>query len=189
MSPAALAQVAAQTDIESSEDVKLEIITPAEPVKESKKEIKEREKKLREFNDDVAHAIASNSMQRGYFVLIADYVEIGRMGYRHYNINPQSNFVLVQDDDGIIQYAISTGHSGPNGIGGWTGKGKVSNKRIKILKNGDVFMQYHLASGKVNADVSITLFHNSKRALAQVTGGYNISFYGEIRPYRDQDHR
>ena len=189
LTPIALAQEPVQTEVESCDDVKLEMITPAEPVKESKKEIKEREKRLRELNDDVAYAMASNSMQRGYFVLIADYVEIGRAGYRHYSINPQSNFVLVQGDDGIIQYAINTGRSGSNGIGGWTGKGTVRNKRIKVKDNGDVFMHYQVISGKVNADVSITLFHNSKRALAQVTGSYNISFYGEIRPYRDNEHR
>ena len=69
LSPVALAQEPVQTELESSDDVKLEMITPAEPVKESKKEIKEREKRLREFNDDVAYAKASNSMRRGYFVL------------------------------------------------------------------------------------------------------------------------
>ena len=53
--------IADEVDIETS-DVQLEMITPAEQVKESKKEIKEREKRLRELNDDVAYAKASNSM-------------------------------------------------------------------------------------------------------------------------------
>ena len=42
-----------EIEIVTDENVQLEMITPAEPVKESKKEIKEREKKLRELNDDV----------------------------------------------------------------------------------------------------------------------------------------
>ena len=189
LSPTVLAQDANQTDYESSDDVKLETITPAEPVKESKEEIKEREKRLRELNDEVAYAKASNSIQRGYFVLIADYVEIGHMGYRHYDINPQSNFVLVQGEDGIVQFAINTGLSGPNGLGGWTGKGNVRNKRVKVKDNGDVFIQYQLIGSKVNANVFITLFHNSKRAMAQITGSFDITLYGEILPYRDQQHR
>ena len=192
LSPVALAQEPVQTELESSDDVKLEMITPAEPVKESKKEIKEREKRLREFNDDVAYAKASNSMRRGYFVLIADYVEIGRMGYRHYDINPQSNFVLAQDEDGIIQFAFNRGDPGPNGLGGWTGKGKVSNKHIETNNKGDVYLRYRLVGSNINADVTITLFHNSKRALARITGGTgdtDITIYGEILPYRDDEHR
>ncbi len=178
-----------QVDIETSDNVKLEIITPAEPVQETEQEIKAREKRLRELNDDIAFAKASNSMRRGYFVLLADNIQIGRSGYRHYGINTNSNFILVQDFDGIIQYALNSGSSGINGLGGWTGKGSVRNKRIKYEKNGDVFMQFKIVSGHVNADVDITLFHNSKRAMAHIYGGTPITMYGEILPYRDSDHR
>lgn len=188
-SPIVLAQDVNQTVYDTNDDVNLQIITPAEPVKESKEEIKKREKLLREHADDVAYAKASNSMKRGYFVLTADWVEIGNVGYRRYDISPNSNFVLVQGDDGIIQFAINTGSSGSNGLGGWTGKGTVRNKRIKEKDNGDVIMQYHLVSSKVNADVFITLFHNSNRAEVQITGGYAITMYGEILPYRDKNHR
>jgi hypothetical protein len=188
-SPIVLAQDVNQTVYDTNDDVNLQIITPAEPVKESKEEIKKREKLLREHTNDVAYAKASNSMKRGYFVLTADWVEIGNVGYRRYDISPNSNFVLVQGDDGIIQFAINTGSSGSNGLGGWTGKGTVRNKRIKEKDNGDVIMQYHLVSSKVNADVFITLFHNSNRAEVQITGGYAITMYGEILPYRDKNHR
>ena len=172
-----------------TDDVQLEIITPAEPVQETEQEIKERERRLREHNDAVAFAKASNSLRRGYFVLVADNIQIGNMGYRHYDINRNSNFILVQDDDGIIQFALNTGSPGVNGLGGWTGKGTVRNKRITENKKGDVFMQYQLVSGTVNADVSITLYNNSKRAVAYITGGTPITIYGEILPYRDSKHR
>ena len=88
----ASAQDANEVDIETS-DVQLEMITPAQPVQETEQEIKEREKKLREMNDEVAYAKASNSLRRGYFVLVADNIQIGNMGYRHYDINRNSNFV------------------------------------------------------------------------------------------------
>lgn len=185
----AAAQDISWTDMAPDENVQLEMITPAEPVKESKKEMKEREKKLREFNDDVAYAKAANSIRRGYFVLVADYIEKGRSGYRHYAINPRSNFILVQGDDGMVQYALNTGSPGSNGLGGWTAKGTVRNKTVKFEENGDVFVQYDLVGSKVNARVSITLFHNSKRALARFMGAGETVFYGEILPYRDQDHR
>ena len=184
----AAAQNAGEVDIETS-DVQLEMITPAQPVQETEQEIKEREKKLRELYDDVAYAKASNSMRRGYFVLVADNVQIGNMGYRHYDINRNCNFILVQDEDGIIQFALNTGVSGANGLGGWTGHGKVRNKRLTYDKNGDVYLQYQLISSGVNADVHITLFHNSKRAVATITGGAPITLYGEILPYRDKKHR
>ena len=49
----AVAQSNDEVDIETS-DVKLEVITPAEPVQETEQEIKEREKKFRELQDHVA---------------------------------------------------------------------------------------------------------------------------------------
>lgn len=188
MGLSAAAQDANEIDIETS-DVQLDIITPAQPVQESEQEIKEREKRLRELNDDVAYAKASNSMRRGYFVLVADNIQIGNTGYRRFDINRNSNFILVQNEDGVIQYALNTGTAGTNGLGGWTGKGKVRNKRISYDDNGDVHMQYRLVSGSVNADVFITLFHNSKRAVARISGGTPITIYGEILPYRDNKHR
>ena len=171
------------------DSVLLEMITPAMPVVETEQEIKEREKRLRDLEDDVAYAKACNSIRRGYFVLVADYIQIGHAGYRRYDIMPNSNFILVQGDDGIIQYAFNTGNPGSNGLGGWTGKGHVRNKTVKYLDNGDVVVQYLLLGAHVDRTVQITLYHNSKRALARIIDGPEITFYGEILPYRDSDHR
>jgi len=190
MSLGATAQtVTDEVDIETS-DVKLEVITPAEQVKETEKEIKQREKLLREHANEIAYAKAFNSMKRGYFVLVADAVELGRFGYRIYNINRYSNFVLVQNDDGIVQFAINTGDAGSNGLGGQTGKGQVRNKKIKEKNNGDVFMQFQIVGAKIHTDVDVTLYHNSNRAMARVWNGSSVvTFYGDILPYRDNDHR
>ena len=178
-----------KTDIESDENVQLSIITPAEQVQETEQEIKEREKRLREFNDEVAFAKAANSLRRGYFVLLADNIQIGNSIYRYFDILGNTNFILVQGEDGLIQYALNNGDPGSNGLGGWTGHGKVRQQRINTSKNGDVNYQYNLFSGSVNATVNITLFHNSKRAVATITGGVPITMYGEISPYRDSKHR
>jgi hypothetical protein len=111
------------------------------------------------------------------------------MGYRHYDISRNSNFILVQGDDGIVQFALNTGFPSTNGLGGWTGKGNVRYSRIKYDDNGDVYYEYQLIGSNINARVFITLFHNSKRAMAQITGGPDITMYGEILPYRDKAHR
>ena len=184
----ASAQDTGTVEIETS-DVELEMITPAQPVQETDQEIKEREKKLREINDEVAYVKASNSLRRGYFVLVADNIQIGNMGYRHYDISRNSNFILVQAEDGIVQFALNTATPGSNGLGGWTGKGKVRKQRITYSDNGDVNYQFSLVGSSVNADVFITLFHNSKRAMATIVGGPTITVYGEVLPYRDKDHR
>lgn len=184
----ASAQDTGTVEIETS-DVELEMITPAQPVQETAQEIKEREKKLREINDEVAYVKASNSLRRGYFVLVAENIQIGNMGYRHYDISRNSNFILVQAEDGIVQFALNTATPGSNGLGGWTGKGKVRKQRITYSDNGDVNYQFSLVGSSVNADVFITLFHNSKRAMATIVGGPTITVYGEVLPYRDKDHR
>ena len=186
----ASAQDANEVDIETS-DVQLEMITPAQPVQETEQEIKEREKKLREMNDEVAYAKASNSLRRGYFVLVADNIQIGNMGYRHYDINRNSNFVLVQGTDGIIQFAFLNGSPGVNGLGGRTDKGTVYNKRMKYEKNGDVHLTFEMSSRSMvsRVYVDVTVYHNSNQACVQVWGNYDMTFYGELLPYRDKEHR
>ena len=184
----AAAQDKGEVDIETA-DVQLEMITPAQPVQETEQEMKEREKRLREHNDEIAYAKAANSMRRGYFVLVADNIQVGSVGYRHYDISQNSNFVLFQGDDGIIQFALNTGIPGSNGLGGWTGKGVIHNKRLNYADNGDVHIEYQLVGSLVNARVFITLFHNTKRAMARITGGPDITMYGEILPYHDSKHR
>ena len=182
------AQTNPEIDIETNE-VELQMITPAEPVQETEQEIKEREKKLREINDEIAYAKASNSLRRGYFVLLADNIQLGSSGYRHYGLNNQSNFILIQDNDAIIQFALNTGSPGANGLGGWTAKGTVRDKRITFADNGDVYMQFNVVGTRVNVNVYVTLFHNTKRAVASISGGPSITMYGEILPYRDKKHR
>jgi len=189
MSLCASAQSTTGSGEDETGDVQLQLISPAEPVQETAKEIKERERRLRELNDDMAYAKAANSIRRGYFVLVADNIQLGKMGYRRYDISNNSNFVLVQNEDGIVQYALNNGVAGANGLGGWTGSGTVRNKRVKFEDNGDVFVQYDLMGPGVNVHVSITLYHNSKRAVANISGGLNITMYGEILPYRDKKHR
>ena len=176
-------QPSTMVEIESDESVQLEIITPDQPVKESKKETK---KKQRELNEDIAYAKASNSLRRGYFVLLANAVDMGR---RHTGLNENANFILVQEEDGIIQFAFNTFRPGSNGLGGWTTKGTVRGKRIKYDDNGDVHLEYQLVSTKEITYVYITLHHNSNRAVARISGAVDMNVYGEIRPYRDKDHR
>ena len=184
----ATAQDKGEVGIETA-DVQLEMISPAQQVQETEQEMKEREKRLREHKDEVAFAKASNSLRSGYFVLVADNIQIGNMASRHYDISRNSNFILVQGEDGIVQFALNTGFPGTNGLGGWTGKGNVRYSRIKYDDNGDVYYEYQLIGSNINARVFITLFHNSKRAMAQITGGPDITMYGEILPYRDKAHR
>ena len=187
MSLNASAQTPEEVDIVTGENVQLEMINPDQPVKETKKEKKEREKKIRKLNQDVEYAKASNSLRRGYFVLLANSVD---MGVHHCTgLNETANYLLVQDNDGIIQFAFNTYRSGPNGIGGITVKGTVRDKKIKYDDNGDVHLEYQLVSKKETAYVYITLFHNSNRAVGRVSGMHDMNFNGEIRPYRDKDHR
>ena len=52
----AAAQEANEVEIVTDENVRLEIITPAQPVQETEQDVKAREKKMRELKDDVAYA-------------------------------------------------------------------------------------------------------------------------------------
>lgn len=178
----------AEVDAINDDNVQLEIITADQPEQLTEQETKEREKRLRELQDEAAFAKAANSLRRGYFVMLVDNVQFSNGGFLMTNMDQRSNFILVQNFDGIVQFTPMTNHPGINGLGGWTAKGSVRDKRIKYLDNGDVYMEFHLTSNWINTTITITLFHNSKQAVAYLAGP-NIRVYGEILPYRDKEHR
>ena len=126
---AALAVQAQVTDdiyaTKQGDDVQLSVITPAKPDKTTKQDQKAREKRLKERVDSLGHAKAAMALERGYWVLLADRINVGYTGYTAAGLNGNSNFIFQQAEEGMVQTAFNMSNPGPNGMGGMTLQGNV----------------------------------------------------------------
>ena len=150
--------------------------------KAQKKAIEKRNKEIR---DSLDHESAVEALAKGYYVLMADRIMI--KGRSFISIDPNKNFILIQGDNAVIQLAANNGRPGLNGLGGITVEGKIGGVRGgKPDKKGRVSYDLNVIGSAVSAQIQITLYKESCKAVAIVSpnfGSSNLTVYGSIVPY------
>ena len=152
---------------------------------EQKKAEKARKKREKEIEDSISFELAKKAVEEGRFVITADQIR-GRHG-RTVNVNRTTNFVLVQGDTAVVQFALEGIVNSPNGIGGLTVEGRVTKKRIDYDKRGNLNYTMYVTGTALSADVTFTLPKGSTRCSATVNSNFSsdqLTFSGELCPYR-----
>lgn len=143
------------------------------------------EEKIEFQNDSIQHAQAIVAIRDGSWALEASNVTFDN-GVTNY-VTPSMNFVSINDGTGTIQTAFdNTNVYSPNGLGGVTLEGNVSNERLTLDKDGNVYYSYFLQGSNVSAAVSIVITANSNQATANINPSYsgrNMMMTGYIYPY------
>lgn len=103
--------------------------------KEQKKAEKARKKREKEIEDSISFELAKKAVEEGRFVITADQIR-GKHG-RTVNVNRTTNFVLVQGDTAVVQFALEGIVNSPNGIGGLTVEGRVT-KNASTTTNAEI---------------------------------------------------
>lgn len=150
---------------------------------------KAAEKRITALQDSVAGVHAVRALKDCHFVLLADRISFGPRGQVFNNPRPETNFLYMLGDEGVVQFAFENGRLGLNGLGGITCKGRVNNLKILVDKKGDTRVKYSLFGANVSAQVDIVLYKNSDEARALVSGNFNsgsMTIYGKVKPYNGQ---
>lgn len=157
---------------------------PRSERRELRKAEKQRQKREQAAADSIAYLMACNAVEQGRFVVTADQIS-GRYG-RVVNVNESTNFVLVQGDTAIVQFALERGFAGPNGLGGITVQGRVTKTDIKYKDNGDLVYSMFVTGMAISADVYFILTKGSTACNVTVNSNYTanrLTFRGELHPY------
>ena len=125
---------------------------------------------LEQQMDSVKAIEARRAIEAKAFVLEATEVTFKR-GKRVY-VNETTNFIAVAGDKAIVQISPMNG-GGPNGVGGFTVEGNVSNFKSSTLKNGEQRVSFGVSGANISATVSITMRRNSSKATGIVTPNFN----------------
>lgn len=166
--------------------VDLTVLTPAQQDKTSKKAQKEHQKKMKLRVDSLGHAKAATALERGYWVVVADRINVGYTGYTVSGLNGNTNFVFQQAGEGVVQFAFNNGRPSMNGLGGMTLEGKISGVKMRTDKKGNIIYSYSIMSTDINAQVTITVFAGTDyaEALVQPTfSGPRMTLSGRLVPY------
>lgn len=139
-----------------------------------------------QHRDSVAYHKAIVALKEGAWVLEASNINFVN-GITRF-VTPSTNYISCRDNEGVIQTAYSSFNYSPNGLGGVTVQGTVSNERTSTDKHGNVYYSYYIEGSAVSATVYVTLTGGTNQASAIVNPnftGRSMTFDGYLIPYSE----
>ena len=153
--------------------------------KKEVREIKRQEQQaLETIQDSVAYSAAIQALKNQTFVVEATNV-IFRNGITRF-VSSNTNFVSVNNGQGIVQTAFNNFMYTPNGIGGVTVQGTVSGVRWNQDKDGNIYYDYNIQGIAISASVSIVLTGGTNQASVTINpnfSGNTLIMTGNLVPY------
>ena len=105
-------------------------------------------------------------------------------------VNSTTNFISVKGNRAVVQISPSNYASGPNGVGGVTVDGTISDFQVNTDKRGGITVSMNVMGIGINAQVEVYLYPGSNGASATVYPNFNsntVWLQGDIVPYENSD--
>ena len=144
------------------------------------------ERQMEALADSISSVQARAALRNQDFVLEADNITF-KSGSTVF-VNSATNFISVKGDRAVVQISPSTFSSGPNGVGGVTVDGTISDQQVTRGKDGRITFSMNVNGIGINAEVHIYMFPNSNQATATVYPNFNSNtlwLSGTIVPYEN----
>ena len=154
--------------------------------KEARAKRRAEQKAMEEVQDSVAFIKAVEALKSGNWVLEADNV-VFRNGMLRY-VSSNTNYVAVQNGEGTVQTAFNNFVYSPNGLGGVTVQGQISDQKISQDKHGNIFMNFSIFGGAISATLNLTLTGGTNEASVYISpnfNGNNLTMNGNLVPYNE----
>jgi hypothetical protein len=105
-------------------------------------------------------------------------------------VNSTTNFISLKGNKAVVQISPSSFASGPNGVGGVTVEGNVSDLRVRTDSKGRTTLSMNVMGIGINAQVEVYMYPNTNRASATVYPNFNsntVWLQGTIVPYENSN--
>ena len=136
-----------------------------------------------EVQDMAAYQQAVQALKNKQFVLEANQVMF-RNGQTAF-VTSNTNFVLVNQARGTVQVAFNTVYPGPNGIGGVTVDGTVSDMKMSTDKRGNINCNFSIQGIGISAQIFLTLTNGGNNATVTISPNFNsntMTLSGSLLP-------
>ena len=105
-------------------------------------------------------------------------------------VNSTTNFILLKGNKAVVQISPSSFANGPNGVGGVTVEGNVSDLRVRTDDKGRTTLSMNVMGIGINAQVEVYMHPDTNKASATVYPNFNsntIWLRGIIVPYQNSN--
>lgn len=105
-------------------------------------------------------------------------------------VNSTTNFISLKGNKAVVQISPSSFASGPNGVGGVTVEGNVSDLRVRTDSKGRTTLSMNVMGIGINAQVEVYMYPNTNKASATVYPNFNsntVWIQGTIVPYESSN--
>ncbi len=148
---------------------------------------KAAEERMEIHNDSVQYLQAIAALKDGSWALEASNVTFNN-GATNF-VTESTNFISVNNGTATVQTALDNSNVySPNGLGGITLTGRVSNEEMSIDRYGNVYYNFSIFGSEISATVSVTLSAGSNRASASVDPNFStldMTMNGSIYSYNN----
>ena len=145
------------------------------------------EERVEIHNDSVQYMQAIAALKNGSWALEASNVSFNN-GVSNL-VTESTNFVSINDGTATVQTALNNSNVySPNGLGGITLTGRVTNEEMRVDRYGNVYYSFGIFGSEISATVSVILSAGSNQASATVSPNFNssnLSMSGYIYPYNN----
>ena len=144
------------------------------------------DRQLRALADSLASVQARAALRNQDFVLQADNIQF-RNGNTVF-VNSSMNFISVKGNRAVVQISPSNFSAGPNGVGGVTVDGMVTDQQVRTDSKGRITFSMNVMGIGINAQVEIYMYPDSNQASATVYPNFNANtvwIQGTIVPYEN----
>ena len=148
----------------------------------------EHDRQMNALVDSLASVQAAAAIKNQDFVLEAQNVTF-KNGANVF-VNSTTNFIAVKGNRAVVQISPSNLASGPNGVGGVTVDGMITDRSITKDKKGTITYSMNVMGVGINAQVEIYMYANSNNASATIYPNFNsntVWIQGSIVPYENSN--
>ena len=141
--------------------------------------------RLEFVNDSIQHAQAIVAIRNGSWALEASNVTFNN-GATNF-VTPSTNYVSINNGTGTIQTAFdNTNVYSPNGLGGITLQGNITDEELNVDQDGNIHYDYIIQGNNVSATINVVITANSNQATANINPNFSsrsMMMSGYIYPY------
>ena len=148
----------------------------------------EGDRQLNALADSLAYIQGKAALKNQDFVLEATSVTF-KNGTTAF-VNSSTNFISLKGNKAVVQISPSSFASGPNGVGGVTVEGNVTDLQIRTDKKGRTTLSMNVMGIGINAQVEVYMYPGTNRANATVYPNFNsntVWLQGTIVPYENSN--
>lgn len=144
------------------------------------------EHKINDLVDSISSIQAIAAVQNRNFVLQIDNITFpnGKPVF----VTSTTNFIYVKGDKAVVQISPSNYFTGPNGVGGVTVDGNISNYEITTDKKGRMNLSYSISGIGISAQINVNYEPGRTYAQGSISPNFNsntIWISGTLVPYDD----